>query len=310
MQRRCPNLLQSHAYLSKKQDFSESDFHPVIRKGSYYRASDERRITRYFCKKCCLFFSSATFDPRYKQKRRDVNRAIFEYLCSGVSQRRLARNLRINPKTVVRKFRYLAHHSRLKHETWLKEQAASSIESIQFDDLETSEHTKCKPLSVALAVNKKTREILSFQVSKMPAKGHLAKVAIKKYGYRRDERSKGWNQLFKELSPILSVNGLIESDENPHYQKYLRRHLPKIRYETFKGARGAIGGQGELKKLRHDPLFSLNHTCAMLRANLNRLFRRTWCTTKNVQGLVDHLSIYVMFHNQELVLSGAGKGGS
>jgi hypothetical protein len=29
----------------------------------------------------------------------------------------------------------------------------------------------------------------------------------------------------------------------------------------------------------------------MLRANLNRLFRRTWCTTKKPEGLIDHLSI-------------------
>jgi hypothetical protein len=38
----------------------------------------------------------------------------------------------------------------------------------------------------------------------------------------------------------------------------------------------------------------------MLRANLNRLFRKTWCTTKNKQGLIDHLSLYVEFHNRVL----------
>ncbi|MBU6155196.1 MAG: hypothetical protein KGP28_12905, partial [Bdellovibrionales bacterium] len=52
------------------------------------------------------------------------------------------------------------------------------------------------------------------------------------------------------------------------------------------------------------PIFSLNHTCAMLRANLNRLFRRTWCTTKTIQGLIDHLSIYVAFHNRRLTSFG------
>jgi len=62
-------------------------------------------------------------------------------------------------------------------------------------------------------------------------------------------------------------------------------------------SRGSVSGQGELKKLRFDPLFSLNHTCAMLRANLNRLFRRTWCMSKTIQGLIDHLSLYVIYHN-------------
>ena len=55
-----------------------------------------------------------------------------------------------------------------------------------------------------------------------------------------------------------------------------------------------------MKKLVFDPLFSLNHSCAMLRANLNRLFRRTWCTSKTRQGLIDHLSLYVRFHNEVL----------
>jgi len=37
-------------------------------------------------------------------------------------------------------------------------------------------------------------------------------------------------------------------------------------HRTVKGRRGSIAGQGELKKIGFDPLFSLNHTCAMLRA--------------------------------------------
>ena len=41
-------------------------------------------------------------------------------------------------------------------------------------------------------------------------------------------------------------------------------------------------GQGELRDKRFDPMFALNHTCAMLRANINRLFRRTWCTSKRI----------------------------
>ena len=56
-----------------------------------------------------------------------------------------------------------------------------------------------------------------------------------------------------------------------------------------------------LKKIRFDPLFSLNHTCAMLRANLNRLFRRTWCTTKKPERLALHIAMYVVFHNETLL---------
>jgi hypothetical protein len=196
----------------------------------------------------------------------------------------------------------VAERARIENTHYLERFKLSRLSSIQFDDLETHEHTKCKPLSVALAVNSETREILGFQVSKMPAKGLLAKRAIRKYGYRKDERKRGWNALFKTIEPLLNPSAVIESDENPHYPIPLKRYLPKAVHIRHKGARGSTGGQGELKKLAFDPLFALNHTCAMLRANLNRLFRKTWCTTKTTQGLLDHLSIYQLYHNENLQL--------
>jgi len=39
----------------------------------------------------------------------------------------------------------------------------------------------------------------------------------------------------------------------------------------------------------------------MLRANVNRLIRRTWCTTKRIDRLVDHLTIYADYHNRLLI---------
>jgi hypothetical protein len=171
---------------------------------------------------------------------------------------------------------------------------------IQFDDLETSEHSKCKPISVAIAVDPKTRKILSYQTSPMPAKGLLKKKALKKYGKRKDKRKDGWNQMMKDLQGVVHPEATFTSDENPHYPPILKRHFPSAVHKRFKGRRGCVTGQGELKSGGYDPLFSLNHTCAMLRAHISRLFRRTWNTTKNIQGLKDHLAIYVRLHNEVL----------
>ncbi|MGZ3656152.1 MAG: hypothetical protein ACXWR1_04035, partial [Bdellovibrionota bacterium] len=57
---------------------------------------------------------------------------------------------------------------------------------------------------------------------------------------------------------------------------------------------------GELKEGRYDPLFSINHTCAMFRANVNRLIRKTWCTTKSQERLRSHLILYANAHNNRL----------
>jgi hypothetical protein len=218
-----------------------------------------------------------------------------------MTQRRLALHLRVNRKTVVRKIRLFAEQERVNQESFLNSTYVKKpLTQVQFDDLETSEHTKCKPLSVSLAVDPITRKILKFKVSSMPAKGLLAQISRRKYGHRKDERSIGWNELMKELKPYVHPEADWTSDENPHYPAHLKRHHPQAKHIQVKGGRGAITGQGELKKLRFDPIFSLNHTCAMLRANMNRLFRKTWSTTKTKRGLIDHLSLYVAYHNQVL----------
>ena len=301
MKAKCPHFLIKN---SVKLTASDSSLDPrmrlIIRHGRYYRASDSRWIDRFFCKSCERYFSRATYQPSYGQKKRRVNSSINTLLCSGVSQRRVAIILGINRKTVARKLYFLSNIARLKQQARLEEFKASPISYIQWDDLETSEHSKCKPLSVALAVEPKSRKILGFQVSQMPAKGLLAKIAYRKYGYRKDERAKGWNDLFLSLKPIVAPDAVFLSDENPHYPKALKRHFSEAIHKTTKGRRGCVAGQGELKKIGFDPLFSLNHTCAMLRANLNRLFRRTWCTTKKREALIAHLTIYVEYHNSKL----------
>lgn len=284
----------------------------IVRKGFYFRKSDGQTIPRFRCKYCGTYFSSARFTSRYRQKKRNLNHRLKLLFCSGVSQRRAARILGINEKTSVRKFRFLANEARVAQARFLRSLPRESIGYVQFDDLETAEHSKCKPLSVALAVEPETRKVLGFQVSRMPAKGVLAKIAFQKYGPRKDDRPKGWRKLFEELSPLVTRDARFLSDQNPHYPRYLKKAIPGSVHESVRGRRGCIAGQGELKKIGFDPLFSLNHTCAMLRANMNRLFRRTWCTTKTIQGLEDHLAIYVAFHNAELTqqlnfpASGAG----
>ena len=103
--------------------------------------------------------------------------------------------------------------------------------------------------------------------------------------------------MFKDLRTCVAPNSRFLSDQNPHYPKYVEKFFPLAKHETIKGRRGCVGGQGELKKGAFDPMFSVNHTFAMLRANICRLIRRTWCTTKKIDALADHIAIYVNFHN-------------
>lgn len=287
----CPNC-------SSKVAASE-DRPKIIKAGFYRRKSDSRRIQRFRCLNCNRHFSHATGHLAFGQNKRQMNERLRKLICSGVSLRRSAILLHISRTTVARKFKFLGANAR---ETFrISNLKFPKIDEVQFDDQETFEHTKFKPLSITLAVDSKTRRILAFEVSKMPAKGLLTKQGLKKYGKRHDERQKGRRELFRTLEPLVNGNAVFKSDENPHYPKDLRCAFPNSTHLAFKGQRGSIVGQGELKKIRFDPLFSVNHTCAMTRANMNRLFRKTWCTTKLPERLADHFAIYAVYHNFRLL---------
>lgn len=282
---------------------SSSDLRPRIRKSGFFRRkSDARLIQRYRCLNCDRHFSRASAHPAFGHKKRQVNERLRKLLCSGVSLRRAARLLHVSRTTVARKLMFLGQQA--KQDLKVQNLSSPPCETVEFDDQETFEHTKCKPLSITLAVESGTRRILGFEISKMAAKGHLAKIARKKYGPRPDGRRIARVRLLKTLAPLILPTAKFKSDQNPHYAPDIQKYFPGATHETHKGQRGSIVGQGELKKIRFDPLFSLNHTCAMTRANMNRLFRKTWCTTKLPERLSDHFAIYAVYHNLQLKSSG------
>ncbi len=214
--------------------------------------------------------------------------------------RRSAGLLGVNRKTVERKLPFLAERCRFLNDRYLRK-FKSRVHNIQIDDLITKENSKLKPLSVSIAVDEDRRLILAMEVSQIPAFGHLSRLALKKYGEREDEHFNGLTRLFQKITPMVSSEVVVKSDEHQRYPGFIHAYLPKAKHITFKSERGAVVGQGELKKITFDPLFVVNHTCAMLRANVNRLIRKTWCTTKDPVRLKDHLDVFMYFYNNDLL---------
>jgi transposase-like protein len=271
-----------------------------IKDGKFKRQEDSKFIQRYRCKSCGTRFSSATFTWTYRQKKRRVNSPLLGLLASGVSMRRAAELLKIHKNTVELKLPFLAARCRRLNDQSLKK-FSGRIFNMQIDDLITKENSKLKPLSVSIAVDSDRRLILGAEVSQIPAFGHLARFARKKYGERKDEHSEGLTRLFKRITPLVNSEVLIKSDEHQRYPSFISGFIPKAKHMTFKSERGCVVGQGELKKIGFDPLFAVNHTCALLRANINRLIRKTWCTTKDKMRLKDHLDVFIYFYNKRLI---------
>lgn len=272
----------------------------ICKAGSYYRSSDRKRVQRYVCRRCGTHFSSSTLHDCYKQKKRHINGKVARELVGGVSLRESARILKVNRKTIVRKMKFMA--GRAEDELVRFNSQFPQAAEIQFDEMETFEHTKCKPVSIIMAVESKSRRILGFEEASMPCKGRLSAKSLRKYGKRADDRGRARQKLFETIKPLVTSSVQIKSDDNPHYPSDVKKYFPQGIHIRIKGGRSCSTGQGELKRVGFDPIFSFNHTAAMVRYRLSRMIRKTWCTSKNKEGIRNHLMLMAIFHNKKIAL--------
>ena len=266
--------------------------------GTYRRKSDRKLRPRFRCLSCHKTDSGAKRSLCFRQKLRHLNAEIWRRYCSSDPQRRIARDLKISRTTVVRKIRWLSRIKSVEHQKFLKQKKGAS--EIYLDDLKTYIHTHCKPVSVSVAVTE-DRKILGFEVSKtVPNSLRLIEIARKKYGPPKDETAQGFKKLLERISPHVTKKLQVITDEHPLYPGLITKTFPKAKIIRHKSKRAAVAGQGELKEKGHDPLFPINHTFAMIRAHVSRLVRSTWCTSKTIEGLQDHLTLYMHYHNSIL----------
>jgi len=286
----CPNK-ECKVYL--QPHFQKKD-------GHYFREDDARKIQRFQCKICLKKYSSSTHKLEYRQKKRRFNQRIREDYASGKSMNRLVIHTKLHPKTIQRKIEYLAKKARFSQQKLHQEIHEEKANEVQFDDLITSVHTKLKPLAISVVINPKDRIILGAVVSEIPAFGKIAKISRRKYGRRKNMHTKNLDLLLERLRNVIAHNAIFKTDEHKRYPELIQKHYPRSRHFTYKGERASVAGLGELKVKSFDPLFNINQILATFRANINRLFRRTWNTTKKEQHLQDHVDIFIDYFNEVL----------
>ena len=81
-----------------------------------------------------------------------------------MTQRRMALVLGVNRKTVIRKFLFLAALTRQFHKAYVQKGLLSTHHA-QFDEMESFEHTRLKPVTIAVVVNAKSGEIIDAKVA-------------------------------------------------------------------------------------------------------------------------------------------------
>ena len=149
-----------------------------------------------------------------------------------------------------------------------------------------------------MIVDAKRRFVLSANVAQIAAFGHLSAPSIKKYGRRESYHIQALNKSFKNILDCVEKSALIESDEHKNYLPIVRKYFSKAEYIQYKSQKSCIAGQGELKQSKHDPIFAIDHSLAMMRDSIGTLVRRTWCVTQDPKRLQGHLEIFIYYYNK------------
>ena len=267
--------------------------------GTYSRSTDGVCVQRYKCRECKKGFSEQTGRWDYYKHHKGWSEFIFRFLCKGMSQRGLADASRFSRNKISS---FVVALGKLC-EQQLKDYrlARKKVEILHIDELETFELSKMLPVTVPIAVEAKSRIILSVNAGSIACKGRLAKKSVAKYGKRKCERARVLDESFKELQDCTLESAHFITDKSTHYSNRIKKNHPNCTHTQVKGRKGCITGQGELKEGGWDPLFSLNHTYAMFRDNIKRLSRRTWCTSKSIRHLKYFLAMYAWYHNCRLI---------
>lgn len=268
-----------------------------IRRGHFTTRWNHQPVRCYRCPLCGRGFCSHTFRPHYRQHRPDLNDAVFQLYASGLTQRRMAIVLGVNRKTIVRKIRFLASLARQHHDTQLQE-GRYRWAQVQFDEMETFEHTKLKPVTIAVAVHARDGRIIDLRAAPLAYKGPLAQLAYRKYGPRPNRAHVARRQTLLSVA-LTSLPGLvITTDSHPAYPRTISTLLSHATHRpTLRRMPELVYG----RRNPHDPLFTLNYTAAKIRNDLSRMARKTWVTTKNIPGLQAHLDLYLAWNNRYLI---------
>jgi len=283
--KRCPNVSCEHNADGLKDRF-------YVKWGYFKPSWSKRPVPRYKCKTCGKTFSASTAKVEtLNEKRPDVNQMVFDLYCSRMSLRRIAKVLQINRKTVVRKFYKLAGIAKGHHEWLIANQKIPCSDMIAVDEMEANEGSKVRPLTMTIAVDGTNGRVLDISVSEIKAKGKIvSKRKIDQVKANRiDTSSKGFKKVLSSIKIMKSKEKAptIFTDGKKVYITHLKTILPEAKH---------IRSIGRVNS-KYDPIWWLNHACAMFRHDLSRLSRKSIVFSRTKKGLEAHMYLYIAWKN-------------
>ncbi len=127
------------------------------------------KTQKYKCSECKTTFIKRNFSVNYRHRKQHLREAITKIYCERMSFRGIACPLKISYPTVVKYFRENAELSREANKKRL-DNTELMTSYVQFDQLESYEHTKRKPVGIQLSIRHKNGEIISAKAGYIPVR--------------------------------------------------------------------------------------------------------------------------------------------
>lgn len=265
------------------------------RHGSYQPRCRSAPVPRFQCRVCGRSFSRQTFRLDYRDKRPEVNAALFMLLASSIGLRQAARALQMGVAALQRKFRKIGRHMRMLNRNLLTTLPAHR--TLLLDEMESFEHRSITPVTIPVLIDRKSKFVIAVDVApirRVAKKGSRRQRRLERYeakaGKRPDRSRNCVRRVLGRLQRVLQGQTAdLVTDEKALYARLCQRRFgEQVRHYTVSSKR---------PRATYNPLFAINLTDAMLRDNLGRLRRRTWLVSKNRRCLRLHLEIFVAYRN-------------
>jgi transposase-like protein len=258
--------------------------------GYYKTKHNGQPVPRYKCNFCSKTLSGRSMLGNEKLKKPELTEEIFKLYCERMSIRGISRVLKIDKETVMSRIAYLGMLCLRYHNAYLKAGLFKS-DIINYDEMETKEITKLKPISVGIACCGYTGFIIDAQACEMPAKRGSSR-AIAKYGFRPDFRGVACDDVLGAAKLCCPNDVTIIADDKRAYRAWFKRSFPQAKIFQAKRLQMNVLFPAAL----HDK-FKMDGVCANIREDVSRFTRRSRIITKRMSMLQAHLYMYMAYHN-------------
>lgn len=241
---------------------------------------------RYECKSCHKTFTKRTGTLNYRKRKQELRDRITTLYCEGMSLRAICRVLNIHRKTATKYFIENSGKAWSNNMRRLR-QGGIITRYVQFDEMETFEWTKKRPLGVQISIRAKTGEIIHTKVCKIPVKAlSVSKDYINKWNKQVNRRPAIAELLWNTKHALSKDFATIACDG---------ARLPaKIAEDVFFDKQfNVVATKARNKKI--------DLTFLKMRQDISRLRRRTLATTKHRKNLQKHLDLYTDYHNTKRI---------